>query len=349
MQAVSLGPLTTLGLGGPACALEEARSEAEIARLVSDADARGEPVLVLGGGSNLVIADAGWGGLVVKIASRGIDVEERGDRAIVTVEAGEPWESVVARAVTGGLVGIECLAGIPGLAGSTPIQNVGAYGQEVGDTIARVRAWDRRARAFVELAPAECAFAYRSSAFKADPARFVVTRVSFELARGARSAPVRYAELCKALGVAEGERAPLDVVRDTVVALRRGKGMVIDPADPDTRSAGSFFTNPIVTLAEADAVAARAKARGIDAPVPRFGAGEGRVKLAAAWLIERAGFAKGHALGRARVSTKHALALVNAGGTTEELLALARAIRAGVSDAFGVTLEAEPVLVGCAL
>lgn len=348
MQGVSLAPLTTLRLGGPARSFVSCEDEDELVAAVSEADLRGEPVLLLGGGSNLVIGDAGFDGLVVRIASRGISVEDRAGAVAMSVEAGEPWERATGRAASEGLVGIECLAGIPGLAGATPIQNVGAYGQEVSDTIAKVRAWDRKERAFVELAPAACAFAYRSSAFKRDPDRFVVTRVVFELARGAESAPLRYAELTKALGIAEGARAPLASVRDTVVRLRRGKGMVVDPHDPDTRSAGSFFTNPIVTAAEADEIAARAQALGAGA-MPRFAAGEGRVKLAAGWLIEKASFGKGYRRGRAHVSTKHALALVNDGGTTEELLALARDIREGVRRAFGVLLEPEPVLVGCKL
>jgi UDP-N-acetylmuramate dehydrogenase len=353
MQGVSLAPLTTFHLGGLARVLVEARTEEAIVRAVSEADTRGEPVLVLGGGSNLVVGDAGFDGLVVRIASHGLRIEPNPSRAnegdaVMTVEAGHPWEDVVARAVHDRLVGVECLAGIPGLTGATPIQNVGAYGQEVADTIARVRAWDRRERAFVELAPAACAFSYRSSAFKRDPARFVVTRVTFALPHGEASAPIRYAELAKALAIAEGARAPLALVRDTVVRLRRDKGMVVDPDDPDTRSAGSFFTNPIVSVDEAQAVATRALELGVPT-MPRFDGGGGRVKLAAGWLIEKAGFTKGYRRGRAHVSTKHALALVNDGGTTEEVLALARDIRDGVRRTFGVTLEPEPVLVGCAL
>lgn len=348
MQGVSLAPLTTLRLGGHCREFVEVRTEDALVRAVSDADARGDPVLVLGGGSNVVIGDAGFDGLVVHVATRGLSVRDRGAEVELRVEAGQPWRDVVARAVEDGLVGIECLAGIPGLTGSTPIQNVGAYGQEVADTIASLRVWDRRARLLVELAPKECGFSYRSSAFKRDPGRFVVTRVTFALVRSNLSRPIRYAELSGALGASEGQGAPLGLVRDTVVRLRRAKGMIVDPTDPDTRSAGSFFTNPIVGADEAAAVGVRASELGLG-PVPSYAAADRRVKLAAAWLIEKAGFAKGYRRGRAHVSTKHALALVNDGGTTEELLALARDIREGVRRTFGVVLVAEPVFVGCAL
>lgn len=341
MQA-SLAAMTTLGLGGPAKRLVEAQTEDELARAVAEADARGEPVFVLGGGSNVVVGDAGWDGLVVRVASRGVRrVAHEG--AAFEVEAGEPWDALARQWAEDGLAGVECLAGIPGLAGATPMQNVGAYGQEVEGIVSRVRAWDRRARAFVELDRAACGFGYRASVFRGSD-RHVITRVTFALREGPLSDPIRYAELARALGVREGERAPLRVVRDAVVALRRQKGMLLDRADPETRSAGSFFTNPVVDAAEADAVSARA-----GAPVPRFPAPGGKVKLPAAWLIERAGFPKGYALGRAHVSRKHALALVSGGGTTEELLALARAIRRGVERAFGVALEPEPVLVACTL
>jgi UDP-N-acetylmuramate dehydrogenase len=239
--------------------------------------------------------------------------------------------------------GVSSLSGIPGLVGATPIQNVGAYGEEVADTVASVRVFDRGSGVFRDMAPGECAFGYRASVFKRSE-RWIVTRVRFAFERG-EGAVVRYAELARALSVKEGETAPARYVRETVITLRRGKGMVLDAADPDSVSAGSFFVNPIVDVATAARVEGLA-----GAPPPRFGAGEGRVKLAAAWLVERAGFSRGWGQGRAGVSRKHALALVNRGGATAtEILTVARAVRDGVRERFGVTLEAEPVFVGCSL
>jgi UDP-N-acetylmuramate dehydrogenase len=277
----------------------------------------------------------------------------------VAVAAGEDWDPLVERCVAEGLSGIECLSGIPGLAGATPIQNVGAYGQEVAETILTVRAHDRLTGAVARIPAADCGFGYRTSAFKraasdagrsaADPAaatgRFVVLGVTFRLRKDLLSAPVRYAELARALGVAEGDRVPLGDARSAVLALRRGKGMVTDPADPDSRSAGSFFTNPVLDQARFAEVTRRAAA-----DVPHFPAGEGQVKVPAAWLIEHAGFGKGYAGHGARISAKHTLALVNPGGaSTADLIRLAREIRDGVRQAFGVELTAEPVLVGTQL
>jgi UDP-N-acetylmuramate dehydrogenase len=281
------------------------------------------------------------------MALGGIDVERSGERVVLHVGAGETWDDLVARAVDEGWTGFEAMSGIPGLVGATPMQNVGAYGSEVSETIVGVRAYDRQARAFVDLTPAACAFSYRASAFKTTD-RFVLTRVSFALRddRGAGSA-VRYAELARALAVAEGDRAPIRRVRETVIALRRAKGMVVDPRDPDSTSAGSFFVNPVVDDAGLAAIEMRA---GDVGPMPRFAMPDGAWKLSAGWLIERGGFPKGHTRGHVGVSTKHALALVHrGGGTTNELLDLARAIRDGVEARFGVRLVAEPVLVGCAL
>ena len=307
-----------------------------------EADAAGTPLLLLAGGSNLVIADEGFYGLVLRIATRGI--ERRADDGAVrlSVAAGESWDALVAGAVADGLVGVECLAGIPGSVGATPIQNVGAYGQEVSETIVSVRVLDRRSGEVLELAPEECGFGYRTSAFKRTPGERVVLAVDFVLARGSESAPVRYGELARALGVELGQTAPADAVREAVLALRRGKGMVVDPADPDSVSAGSFFTNPIL---EADAFAALERRAG-ERP-PAFPEPDGRVKTSAAWLVERAGFHRGYGDGRAGISSKHTLALVNRGGaTTAELIALAREIAAGVERAFGVALVPEPVFVG---
>jgi UDP-N-acetylmuramate dehydrogenase len=336
-MATALSDLTTLRLGGPAGRFVEAHDDAAIVAAVRTADDAGEPLLILAGGSNLVVADAGFPGTVLRIATRGI--------AGGTVAAGEPWDPFVARCVAAGLAGVECLSGIPGSVGATPIQNVGAYGQEVSDVIAVVRAYDRRAREVRDIPAAECGFAYRSSDFKRNPGRWVVLSVTFELPRRAESMPVRYPELARALGVAEGETAPLADVREAVLALRRRKGMVIDPADPDSVSVGSFFTNPVMSP---DAFAAlEARADGGARP-PRFPQPDGRVKTSAAWLIEQAGFARGHGdPATVAISSKHTLALTNRGaGTTEQLVALAREIADGVRERFGVELEPEPVFAG---
>jgi UDP-N-acetylmuramate dehydrogenase len=367
---VPLAGHTTLRLGGPARRFARAPDDAELIAQVRAADERGEPLLVLGGGSNLVVADEGFPGTVVHVATRGIRREPGGESVLLSVAAGEDWDAVVAGAVADGLAGLECLAGIPGLTGATPIQNVGAYGQEVAQALVTVRAYDRDRREVVDLPAADCGFGYRTSAFKrslrqagARPGnlpgpvtgRFVVLGVTFRLERSALSAPVCYGELARALGIREGARAPLAEVRSAVLALRRGKGMVLDPADPDTRSAGSFFTNPVLDLAGFAALErAVAASCGPGVQVPRFPAGPGHVKVPAAWLIERAGFAKGYPGSTApdgpRISAKHTLALVNPGGaTTAGLLALAREVAGGVRKAFGVDLAAEPVLVGAVL
>ena len=385
MGSAPLAGYTTLGLGGPAATLTEADREAGLVSAVRRADERGEPVLVLGGGSNVVIADEGFPGLVVRVATRGMSFApaDPGNPAgparpgkagsapvALTVAAGENWDDVVARCVAEGLAGLECLSGIPGLAGATPIQNVGAYGQEVADTITSVRVYDRQQRRVTEMPAAACGFGYRTSFFKRTPfapgsatGRFVVLAVTFRLTpgppSGPQSAPIRYPELATELGVAPGDRVPLGEARSAVLKLRARKGMVLDAGDPDTRSAGSFFTNPVLTAGEFAAVTRRARQSmgpgDPDLRVPHFPAPDGHVKVPAAWLIEHAGFGKGYAgqtggrsgPGAARISSKHTLALVNPGAaSTASLLALAREIRAGVRDAFGVTLDIEPVLVG---
>jgi UDP-N-acetylmuramate dehydrogenase len=344
-SGVPLAELTTLRLGGPARALVEAGSAAELVAAVRSADEHGEPMLLVGGGSNLLVGDAGWPGTVVLVRSRGVVVEADGDVRTVTVEAGEPWDDLVARAVAEGWAGIEALSGIPGLVGATPVQNVGAYGQEVAETITRVDAYDRELRAVRELSPAECRFGYRDSLFKHTD-RYVVIRVVFALAASDKSAPLRYAELVGAVG-AVGEVAPLADVREGVLGLRRGKGMVVDPADPDTWSAGSFFTNPVLDPAALAAFEARLAP---GSTYPSWPAGADGRKLSAAWLIERAGFAKGYGPGVVRISTKHTLALTHrGGGRTGDLVALAREVRDGVLARFGVELRPEPRLVGVAL
>ncbi len=344
---------TTLRLGGPARDWVCATTEAELIEAVSSADTSGTPVLVLGGGSNLVIADEGFDGLVVEVATSGVVPDAGIDAGIdtgeavcggvmVRVAAGETWDDFVATATERGWAGVEALSGIPGSVGATPIQNVGAYGQDVSQTIASVRVWDRTLKGPRTFAAADCGFGYRHSRFKADPSRHVVLSVDFQLRPGTLGAPVEYAELARALGVETSERAPLAAVRDAVLALRAGKGMVLDADDPDTWSAGSFFTNPHLTAQQAAALPADA---------PRWPQPDGTVKSSAAWLIERAGFAKGYDLdGRVSLSTKHTLALTNRGeATTAELLALARAVRDGVDRAFGIRLVNEPVLIGCEL
>jgi UDP-N-acetylmuramate dehydrogenase len=344
--SVRLAELTTLGVGGPAARVVEAATEAEIVAAVAGADAAGEPVLLLGGGSNLVVADEGWPGVVVLLRSRGVEARPSGDRVELTVQAGEPWDELVHRLVADGLAGVECLAGIPGLAGATPVQNVGAYGQEVAETITAVRLWDRRAGAVRELPAHECGFAYRDSVFRHSE-RYVVLAVTFALSTQPLSSPVRYAELAGALGVHIGEPAKLADVRDAVLGLRRGKGMVLDPGDPDTASVGSFFTNPVLGPDALRAFVARLPP---GARYPSWPAPGGGTKLSAAWLIERTGFGKGYGSGRVRLSGKHTLALTNRGGASAaEVLALAREIRDGVRDRFGVTLHPEPRLVGVEL
>jgi UDP-N-acetylmuramate dehydrogenase len=300
----------------------------------------------MAGGSNLVVADEGFAGTVVQITTRGV---ERRDGEI-EVAAGEPWDEVVAGAVADGLSGIECLSGIPGATGATPIQNVGAYGQEVSETISRVRVYDREDEAVRDLSPEECGFGYRTSAFRRSDRR-VVLSVTFALEPSDRSAPIRYAELARTLGIEVEEGAPLTDVREAVLGLRRAKGMVVDPADPDSVSAGSFFTNPILDEPAFATLTERAIERlGPDTLPPRFPEPDGRVKTSAAWLIERAGFGRGYGDGAIRLSDKHTLAITNrGGGTAQELIALARELRDGVREAFGVTLHPEPTLVGLEL
>ncbi|WP_437628145.1 UDP-N-acetylmuramate dehydrogenase [Sorangium sp. So ce1151] len=361
-ESVPLAPLTTLGVGGPARFYAEAAGEAAVVEAFRFAEARGVPLFVLGGGSNLLVADRGVDALVLRVRVRGIEplraVDDDGTggpppRFLVRAGAGEGWDDLVARAVAEGWAGVECLSGIPGDVGATPIQNVGAYGQEVAETIAEVHAVDRATGAAAVIAGADCGFGYRDSRFKrAWRGRYVITAVTFALRPGGAAA-VRYPELQRALAAPAGGAAPpLAEVRSAVIALRRGKSMVLDPADENGRSAGSFFMNPTLEAGAAAGVLARIEAAGVLAPgeaIPQYPAGGGRVKLSAAWLIERAGFVKGTRHGAAGISTRHTLALVNRGGATAaELLELARRVRRGVLARFGVALSAEPDLVGFA-
>jgi UDP-N-acetylmuramate dehydrogenase len=339
---VPLAPHTTLRLGGPADRLVVARTADEIIDVVRGADAAGEPLLLLGGGSNVVIADEGVCGTALLVRTTGHRIEPAADgTALLTVEAGEDWDALVAAAVAEGLGGLECLSGIPGSTGATPVQNVGAYGVEIADLLVDVDLLDRRTGEVRTAPAAELALGYRTSVLKhRDDA--VVLRVRFRLRTDGASAPIRYPELARTLGVEVGSTVPAGAARDAVLALRRGKGMVLDAADHDTWSVGSFFTNPVLPAADVP-----------DVPgLPRWPAGPDRVKLPAAWLIENSGFRRGHAGpgGRVALSGKHVLALSNrGGGTAGDLLALAGEVRDGVRARFGVTLVPEPVLVGCVL
>jgi UDP-N-acetylmuramate dehydrogenase len=350
-----LSDLTTAAVGGPAGNYVEARTEAEIIDAVRSADAAGEPVLIIGGGSNLLISDDGFPGTVVKIASEGftVNAEDSCGGVSVVVQAGHNWDALVEHAVLHAWSGVEALAGIPGATGATPVQNVGAYGSDVSQTIAAVRTWDRERNAVKTFTNSELKFGYRDSILKQTTVngspRYVVLTVEFQLPLGRMSAPVRYAELARVLGVAQGERAYSNDVRREVLRLRASKGMVLDPADRDTYSTGSFFTNPIVPAAVAD---------GLPENAPRYPAGsDGLVKLSAAWLIDQAGFGKGFGLGagsvsggRASLSTKHTLAITNRGSASAaDMVAIAREVRDGVVGRFGIELHPEPLLIGVAL
>jgi UDP-N-acetylmuramate dehydrogenase len=339
-----LAELTTLRLGGPAGRIVDAKTSDELVEVIRSADAAHEPVLIVGGGSNLVAADAGWPGVVVRVRTSGVRIERHGDTSArdrrasdtltVTVAAGESWDDFVALTVAEGWSGLASMSGIPGLTGATPVQNVGAYGSEVADTITSLTVYDRRTREVSSWTPAQCGFGFRTSAFKHTD-RYIVLTVTFVLRRSHESVPVRYLELARRLGIEPGGTAPNAKVRETVLDLRRSKGMVLDASDHDTWSVGSFFVNPFVdaSLAPPDC--------------PQWTV-DGRVKLSAGWLIENAGFHRGYGLpGRVAVSTKHSLALTNRGGaTTGELLDLAREIRDGVETKFGITLRPEGHLVG---
>jgi UDP-N-acetylmuramate dehydrogenase len=327
---VPLADLTTLAVGGPIERLVEVMDAAELVAAIREADEAGRPLLVLGGGSNVVAPDEGWPGDVVAVRSHGI--ERTGDELVV--QAGHDWDELVAYTVREQMAGMEALSGIPGSTGATPVQNVGAYGQEVAQTITAVRVYDRAEKAEYALTPAECGFAYRDSRLKRESGRFVVLDVTFALHPGELSRPVGYAELARRLGVQIGEPAPLAEVRTAVLDLRRGKGMVLDPEDPDSRSAGSFFTNPIVPTD-----------RAVEG-CPSWPAGDGRIKLSAAWLVQHAGFGRGTRHGRVGTSSRHSLALTTEdGATAAELLAFAARIVATVEERFGVTLEREPTAV----
>ena len=339
---VPLAPRTTLGVGGSARHFARITSEAALLEALAWASSRSLALRVLGGGSNLVIADAGFDGLVLELALAGHRFEQQGDFVDVHAAAGEPWDDFVAATVARGLQGLECLSGIPGRVGATPIQNVGAYGQEVSETIVDVTAIDRTNGSRVTLTKDECGFGYRESRFKSrEPSRYVVTEVRFRLRRDAPPA-VRYAELERAF---TGKPAPtLAEVRETVIALRRSKSMVLDANDPNSRSCGSFFVNPVLSAEACAAFNERARDEGA---IPTFPQSDGRTKLSAGWLIEHAGFARGTRDGAVGLSTKHALALVaHAGARAADVLRFAERVRAGVHARFGVNLQPEPVFWG---
>lgn len=340
-KAEPLAPLTTLGIGGPARWLLRARTVDDVDRAHRWSASCGLPVFVLGGGSNLVVADDGFDGLVVHVDIRGREHTKDGNDTLVTVGAGESWDETVADCVAHGLAGLECLSGIPGTVGGTPIQNVGAYGQEVAASIEGLAAYDRETAALCTLAGRECGFSYRMSRFKqADSGRFVICTVTFRLRPGRPTA--EYPDIKEYLARAAVSTPDVEHVRNAVLAVRRRKGMVIDAGDPDTRSVGSFFMNPIVAASDRDRVVAAAGVQ-----PPSFPADAGRVKLPAAWLIERAGFRRGDGDGSVGISTKHTLALINRGGATaRDVLRFAARIKRGVLDRFGISLRPEPEFVG---
>lgn len=345
-NSAPLSKLTTLGLGGPATELVEVGDADETVAALRLAHGAQQPVLVLAGGSNVVISDAGFAGTVVLLRSRGARFTPLpAERVRVTVAAGHPFDELVAECVASGLAGLECLSGIPGSVGATPIQNVGAYGQEVAETITSVTVYDRQLDATRVLTPDECRFSYRHSVFKHNP-RYIVLEATFELRRSQHGAHLRFGELTRRLGVEPGGSAPLAAIRETVLSLRRGKGMVIDADDPDSRSVGSFFTNPVLSAAQWRDLQATVQEQESPLP-PAWPQPNGEFKLPAAWLIENAGFTKGYGRDGVAISSKHTLALTNrGGGSTAALLALAREIQAGVAAAFGVRLVNEPVLIG---
>jgi UDP-N-acetylmuramate dehydrogenase len=344
---VPLAPLTTIGIGGPARYFLRAQTVDEVREAVRWSQENGVPLFVLAGGSNLLISDDGFDGLVLQIDLRGITVESEDTHAMVKAAAGEPWDAFVAMTVANGWAGVECLSGIPGSVGATPIQNVGAYGQEVAETIVRVEALDRTTDRVIGFTNWDCRFAYRSSLFKNhERERYIVLNVTFRLRVGGE-ATVRYPELRKKLdelGIAMGDLAH---VREAVIAIRKRKGMVLDPDDPDTRSDGSFFMNPIIPIASLDPLLARARTLlGDGMAPPHFPSGD-EVKLSAAWLIEHAGFAKGFVHGNVGLSTKHSLAVVNrGGGTAREVKELVGMIQRAVRERFGVEIEPEPNFIG---
>jgi UDP-N-acetylmuramate dehydrogenase len=343
-ENVPLAPLTTLQVGGPARYFAEAASEDDVQDAVEFASTKGLPLFVLGGGSNLLVADAGWPGLVLKIAIGGINQQVDRDAVHFEAGAGVDWDQLVALAVTNDCAGVECLSGIPGSVGGTPVQNVGAYGQEVSETIESVLAFDTKEQKIVVLSRDACGFRYRTSIFNnTDRGRYIILRVTYRLTRGGAPS-LKYADLQKSF--ANSPTPPsLGAVRDAVRQIRQSKGMLIVPGDPDSRSAGSFFKNPVLSEAEFRHLASRASSEGFE--IPSYPALDARRKVSAAWLVEHSGFTKGFTLGEAGISHKHTLALINTGSAhAADMMRLKEAVQRGVEDSWGVVLEPEPVFVG---
>jgi UDP-N-acetylmuramate dehydrogenase len=335
-----LNKYTSLRVGGPAKSIVNVSTEAEI---IAAIEAAGDsPVLILGGGSNVLVSDSGFEGTVIHIANNQAESEvDACSGATLTIGAGENWDEFVVATINRGYAGLETLSGIPGTVGAAPIQNIGAYGHEVSEFITRVRTYDREAKGVKTFTNAECEFEYRNSHFKKHPGRYIVLSVQFQLRLGETSTPITYAELAAKLGIAVGEKAPVVDTRKAVMELRAAKGMLLNPDDKDSWSAGSFFTNPIISLSVA---------AGLPEGAPKWPTADGRVKTSAAWLIQNSGIDKGHAHGGARISTKHVLALTNSGSATaEELVQLAREVRDSVQEKYGITLEPEVNLVGISL
>jgi UDP-N-acetylmuramate dehydrogenase len=332
-----LSKYTSLRVGGPATKIVQVSTEAQIIAAIEDAG--DTPILIMGGGTNVLIADKGFEGTVIRISNNSVQAEvDACSGATLTIGAGEDWDVFVQTTITSGFAGLETLSGIPGTVGASPIQNIGAYGHEVSEFITRVRTYDRQEKALKTFTNSECQFSYRNSLFKSHPGRYVVLDVQFQIRRGEFSDPITYLELAKKLGVQPGDKAPVVATREAVLALRASKGMLLSTEDHDSWSAGSFFTNPIISQQAADALPNAA---------PKWPLNDGRVKISAAWLIENAGMHKGDEVGGARISTKHVLALTNSGdATASDIAELAKRARNQVKEIFGITLEAEVNLIG---
>jgi UDP-N-acetylmuramate dehydrogenase len=346
-ENIPLAPLTTFKVGGPARYFIDAHSEHEVSEAVAFAFARKLPLFVLGGGSNLLISDSGWPGLVQKVSLAGVEFEGDLQKMLFHAAAGENWDGLVALAVSKNCSGIECLSGVPGSVGGTPVQNVGAYGQEISETITHVRALEVATGNILDLSNADCGFSYRSSIFNSTRRNeFIVLEVSYRLSRNGEP-KIEYSDVNNFFAAANLERPTLQQVRDAVRSIRQSKAMLLVEGDEDCRSAGSFFKNPIVSAAEADRIQALAEKRAPGKTMPRYPATDGQVKLAAAWLVEQSGFLKGYSLGPVGISRKHTLAIVNRGGATaKDILALKDEIEKKVLDIWGIRLQPEPVFVG---
>ena len=332
-----LSQYTSLRVGGPATKIVQVSTEAQIIAAIEEAG--DTPILIMGGGTNVLIADKGFEGTVIRISNNSVQAEvDACSGATLTIGAGEDWDVFVQTTIASGFAGLETLSGIPGTVGASPIQNIGAYGHEVSEFITRVRTYDRQEKALKTFTNSECQFSYRNSLVKSHPGRYVVLDVQFQIRRGEFSDPITYLELAKKLGVELGDKAPVAATREAVLALRASKGMLLSTEDHDSWSAGSFFTNPIISQQAADALPNAA---------PKWPLNDGRVKISAAWLIENAGMHKGDEVGGARISTKHVLALTNSGdATAADIAELAKRARDHVKEIFGITLEAEVNLIG---